>query len=487
MALRSKTILAVLILSASLCGHAQSDSFPKVSPKQILRSTQVAQVPPLAVSALASAAKLQGQLYVRIPVQGRPRFLIGNLKVGFLSTRKKDLALSPKASREAKRCWDILLSGGLECVSTATAVKAFQNERDPLEFARALKERYGMRIARDGLWQRMGEMDANGSQLETRVLQTTKDDNLVFANSLAKLTLRERQRTGVFVIYGLEVTGKTSPNRPLIRNAAEMAKKLGFYTRILDTHPYAPFETNARSIAEQILEHSKKVDRFLIAAASKGVADALTALVVKQSEFLKDLDRSKFRLMLCLSGVVRESHFARWITQHNQPMALITRTKLKWDAPGIIDGLLDLARGPWGSSELARPKDLARLYPHLKWISYSMLPGADDGHFRDETIQTRINESVIVTSDRISPHDGLVESAGTILPPDEDGKSIHSSVEQHIIRGFGTHTLALGRLRDGTPLSPKIQKAMPPLNPEAGSEILSALFRAIPKSLIGLD
>jgi hypothetical protein len=70
--------------------------------------------------------------------------------------------------------------------------------------------------------------------------------------------------------------------------------------------------------------------------------------------------------------------------------------------------------------------------------------------------------------------DGLVESAASILPPG-------TGIKQGIIPVFGPHAIALGWYNDELRVAPKTMAGVTDrVEPAAGEEMLSAIFRAIP-------
>jgi hypothetical protein len=342
-----------------------------------------------------------------------------------------------------------------------------------LEYSRWAKKTYGMRIARDLLYYRMKQIDASKGKIEDRVLETSKNPSLIFPDALVNLPASQKKRIGFFVIYGLDVNDGDSPNRALIRSAASKAEDFGFYTKIFDTLPFGNNDQNAQMIGEQLSFEARFVDEVVILAVSKGVADLIRTLVVRHDEFLRGFPKEKLKLVVSLVGAVRESYVASWILKSEGATPFVLKTFLKSKKGDVLDGIKSLASGPWANTN---PRTLGALYPNMNWLTFSMLPEGPDGHLKVSAKADFIRESVTAIEENISPGDGLMESAATLLPPG-------SGVPQHVVRGFGPHTLALGRFFDGTPIS-KLQNAQAPVKPEAGAEILDSFLRAMPKSLI---
>ena len=71
--------------------------------------------------------------------------------------------------------------------------------------------------------------------------------------------------------------------------------------------------------------------------------------------------------------------------------------------------------------------------------------------------------------------DGLVESAASVLPPG-------TGIEETIVPIFGPHAMAMGSYSPDLRIAPVAMKGINDrVVPAAGTEILSAVFRALPK------
>lgn len=462
----------------SFAGNSHS---PAPNHEKYFSDSQVTPFPLDAYPAIKLSETRKQNLFIKLPARARPELFerVSNRRYTPLSW--KVVKINDGASAEAKTCWYVVISGGTKCYSNIYKMskinpphlKVTHGEVDLLEYSRWAKKTYGMRIARDLLYYRMNQIDSSKGKIEARVLQTTKNPNLSFPDALVNLPAAHKKRIGFFVVYGLDVTDGDSPNRALIRSAASKAKDFGFYTKIFDTLPFGNSDKNAEMIGAQFVEESRFVDEIVILSVSKGTADVIRTLVVRQKEVMNQFPKEKLKLVVSLVGAVRESYIANWIVQSDSATPFVLKTFLKSKKGDVLEGIKSLASGPW---ENKNPKSLGDLYPNLNWLTFSMLPEGPDGHLKISAKADFIRESITANEENISPGDGLMESAATLLPPG-------TMVPQYVVRGFGPHTLALGRFADSTPIS-KLQNAQAPVIPEAGAEILDSFLRAIPKSLI---
>ena len=180
--------------------------------------------------------------------------------------------------------------------------------------------------------------------------------------------------------------------------------------------------------------------------------------------------------MVTLSGVVRSSFVAEYLASSNRLTAVGVRNFLRATGKGqILNGIESLSIDPWQGHD---PQKIKRLFPALKWMSFPSLPEAKTA-LTDLSLWAGFLRSPVHSWTTIaSPSDGLVETAASILPPD-------TGLHEIIIPIHGPHEMALGSYAPGVRLAPLAQGDIyDQVIPDAGPEILSALFRALPKSLI---
>jgi len=435
------------------------------------------------------------RMRVQVPSRFRPAlyrrksavdFQIADIPLGHMLFNEFDpyplhkIKLNPNASAEAKRCWNVFVSGGIDCDATPPppSANAYVNgELDLLLYSREVAQSIGMLKATETLRDEMIKLDARGGQLESDVQHAARDKSFKVEGSVVNMSKEERAKTGIFVVFGIDVSGN-SQNRELIRRAAQVAGTLGFSTHLLNTEPAVSYEHNGRLIAEQIRAQLPKLDRAIIVAASKGVADSLTALLTSGPEMSYE-ERTKIRLLVALSGVVRESFIAHWISEQKSAIPFVLRRAMPFMDRDLLhgnplEGINALAKSPWSKFQVT---DLKALYPNLRWISFSMLPDGPDGYPNLSKMGSFMQKHAYKQHAWASPGDGLVETAATFLPPG-------TGLTQEIVRGSGQHALAFGRFLEGTHVAPQQQEGRAKLNPEAGSEILDSFLRSLPMSHI---
>jgi hypothetical protein len=387
------------------------------------------------------------------------------------------LKLRQGASSQEKYCWDVFISGGLDCSKLLPTTRPSSlgapatADEDLLLNARKISKTQGMRRAREYLEEAMQRTDSTQGQFERDVIRATRDKTWMAPGSVLRLSKVERSRIGIFVIFGIDLSGD-SPNRELIRRAAKELEHMGFAARLVNTKPAVSYEANARLIGAEFEEMVDKVDHVIFVAASKGVADLLTYMLHDGSRASAQ-SRAKVRGIVSLSGVVRGSNMAQWLTHSELKRLDVVRAFIARRPTQPMEGIESLALDPWQGVPRAQ---LREDFPHLKWISVSMLPAGNDGLVPGNGVMLELQQALIRHGQDFSPSDGLVESAATILPPG-------TGIPQRIVRGYGPHALALGHFLNGDALAPQnlTEKGV---DPAAGAEILSSFMRALGAELL---
>jgi hypothetical protein len=405
-------------------------------------------------------------LYYRIPVRFPPAFYVQVAKDRFQSIPTNHIHLENET-----RCWRVLISGNDDCNAEIPFPEEYMisssGEIDLLKYTRWVTEKVGLLKAREMLEDKMKALDQSHGKLEELVEQASKEKNFILKGSAARMTAEQRRRVGIAVVFGIDVVGN-SKNRELIRRAAVKASELGFYGKVLETEPAVTYEENAKLMAPQIEDMLSKVDHLIIVAASKGVADTLIYLF-DHTKQLGDEKKKKIKLMISLSGVVRGSTVAKWILKENALVPFAIRRLIQF-LPGTPQkGIQSLINDPWEGREV---ESIHLNFPNLKWINFSMLPASPSGYIELSPISNFLQRAYYSTSENISPNDGLVESAATILPPG-------TQIPQWIVRGRGYHALANGTFIDGTPVASKDSSV------EAGAEILDNFLRVLSVDFLG--
>ena len=275
------------------------------------------------------------------------------------------------------------------------------------------------------------------------------------------------------------IGGDDSDNSKLIRNASDEIAQMGFYSEMLEVDPNLGSVHNAKILKDIFEQKIENMDKVIIVAASKGVADFITYFL-NYGDSIKKENRDKIRLMVSLSGVVRGSYVAKYMTESKSPMARSVRTllRLKGDS-AQLKGIASLAVDPWVGHDRTK---IISLFPNLKWLSLPSIPEADTAltnlSLWSGFLRKPVHRWMFRTNLAISPGDGLVETAAAILPPG-------TGIEETVIPVYGPHAIAIGSYEPGIRIAPETQQQIyDEVNPAAGPEILDAMFRALPQSLI---
>ncbi|EQC44481.1 hypothetical protein M899_2347 [Bacteriovorax sp. BSW11_IV] len=378
--------------------------------------------------------------------------------------------------KQLLQCWYIFMTGGdCEKVINAPLPTAYTSKGtlDLLAYTRQISKQSGLVRALNYIKNVLENKNEDSKILKEKIIQTTLNKELSFSDSFYTIDPSERKKIGVFLVLG--IGGDDSDNAILIRKASEEIRNLGFTSSMLEVDPNKGSNYNS-SMLREILKHKiPKLDKVVFVSASKGTADFIRYFL-RFGHVLPENERAKVRLMVSLSGVVRSSFVAKYITEANYLTALAVRTGLRLTGKSdMLDGIESLANDPWEGYDITK---IHREFPNMKWMSFPSLPESELAVTNLSLWSGFLRQPVHRWTHIASPGDGLVETAAAILPPD-------TGITEYIIPITGPHAMALGSYREGVRLAPEAQgNRYDKVNPEAGPEILSALFRALPKSLL---
>jgi len=429
--------------------------------------TDLTQIPKEVVQALNSPHR--SLLFYKKPMGPHPEIFKKNSANSYARVSLHGLSLRSDATPEEIRCWNVFKSGGLDCSSVS--VKSLDANVDLLSKARQISRENGLLVAREYLEQAMVLQDDSRGEFEESVIYATHEKDWVSDNSVLNMSVEEKSKIGIYVIFGIDLTGD-SPNRELIRRANAELLNMGFSSRLVNTEPAVNYEKNAAIIGKEFEDSVDQFDQVIFVAASKGVSDLLTYMLGEGSTFSLE-QRQKVRGVVSLSGVVRGSSVAEAISESNTALLSISRKFIASRSVRPIEGIRALALDPWAGKS---PRLLKANYPNIRWISVSMLPADADAFVPSGALGMELQESVFLNGKHFSPSDGLVETAATILPP-------LTGVKEWIVRGYGPHALALGTFLNGDAIAPK-NRTVDGVDPEAGAEVLSSFMRAMGKEFI---
>lgn len=384
--------------------------------------------------------------------------------------------IDPSAPEEVKKCWGVFISGGScgsEAPSPLPSHYSQTGQLDLLEYSRYVSAKNGLAVARDILVDKILEKDASHGEARRRIIEATQDKNKVFSDSLATIPEEERKNIGIYLVLG--IGGQKSANASLIQRASAELKSMGFQSEMLMVDGELGSDHNALMLKEMLGQRLPSLEKVVFVAASKGVADFITYFL-NHGDSLSAQDRDKVRLMVSLAGVIRPSVVAQYITQSNGVIPTTIGAALTLTGRGNIKkGIRSLVQNPWTNHE---PRKIKEMFPKLTWISMPAVPEGPEGVTHRGLWEGFLKTPTYRYNKEASPMDGLVESAASVLPPD-------TGLVEWIIPIFGPHAIALGYYTPTLKVAPISQSNLDDkVVPEAGAEMLSAIFRALPRSLI---
>lgn len=389
----------------------------------------------------------------------------------------ESLKLKSSTPEEIKKCWGIFVSGGYcgkPLIEPAEDNFSETGELDLLKYSRLVSQHNGLAVARDMLVEKIRLKDASQGVFQHRIIETTKDENLVYSDSLFTIPAEQRKDIGIYLVLG--IGGENNLSSALIKSAANKLKSMGFQAEMLMVDPELGSDHNALMLKDMLSERIPKLKKVVLVAASKGVADFITYFL-NYGDSLSLQDREKVKLMVSLAGVIRPSFVAKFLRKSYSPVALFVGAALTLTGRSNEKiGIESLSKNPWKNHDYSSIKTN---FPNLKWLSMPAIPEGLEG-----VTHRSLWESFLKTptynynDDKASPMDGLVESAASILPPG-------TNLTEYIVPIYGPHTIALGYYTPTLKVAPKAQHNIDDtVVPEAGAEMLSAIFRALPLHLI---
>lgn len=375
-------------------------------------------------------------------------------------------------SAAQERCFWIVASGGTECFSDSVVRELSSRvdaRSDLLLQSREVAEAYGMRMARDFVAQALLKQDEGGGAFEARVLEATRDTHKVFEDSVLNLSATVKARTGIYFIAGFNHDRGVSAD--VMDAAAAHLRWLGFASERLIVSPAGAAPENARRVRETLESSLSRLDSIILVGLSKGSSD-LSYFVTRELPRAKPALRRKLKVMVSLSGVVRDAFVPGWMSREPGPTTALMRTYMSRFLPEDHrewDGLESMADDYWIGYR--KPPTQRRLL----WINFPMIPESPRG--MPEKKQALRLASALVTKANASygPHDGLVETGASILPPGTGHR-------QWIIRALGDHGLIDGFYITGEPVSRQFVATAD--NVKAGVELIDAFVRALPSDVL---
>lgn len=386
------------------------------------------------------------------------------------------ISVRADAPWEIRQCWGIFVSGGAcgkKVVSPLPTHYSGEGELDLLKYARHVAYHNGLAVSRDVFVNLIRDKDASKGEMRKRIIETTRDIHRTYPDSLATIPQDQRQDIGVYLVLG--IGGEKSKNAALIQRAAEELRRMGFASEMLRVDAELGSDYNAVMLKRMLAQRLPRLKKVVLVAASKGVADFIT-FFLNHGESLPLQEREKVKLMVSLAGVIRPSFVANYVMESKGLIPRFVKTTLTVTGRSETkEGISSLAEDPWQGHD---PKTVQRLFPNMKWLSMPAVPEGLDGVTHRSLWEGFLKTPSYRFAEEASPMDGLVESAASVLPPD-------TGLQELIVPIYGPHAMALGYYTSNLKVAPVAHRnTVDKVVPEAGAEMLSAIFRALPTSLV---
>ena len=346
-------------------------------------------------------------------------------------------------------------------------------EDDLVRQAREWRKKDGMKTARDRLLVSLEKMDAGGGAFEKRLLRANADQQFAIADSMAGLTLAQRQRTGIYFLCGFHTA--TDLSKRVAVNVVESLRAQGWHARLIDLKPHETVQQDTQRVQLAMEKELPQVDRALIAGFSKGGLDWMQWFSHEAAK-LPARERSKVRLMMSFAGVLRGSMVADWLYRGWPPFAHTTRQYVRlFDEYGkkVIEDVRSVSQDPWMQDPTPSLREIA---PDLRVISLVAVPDGPNGYPQAHLGFKVLSRLVAAQWRWVGPLDGMTESASQVLPPG-------SGVEQHLVRVLGSHALLDGRDLNGAAVSSAFTNQHAEQS-QGGKELLDDLLRSLPRAWV---
>lgn len=336
--------------------------------------------------------------------------------------------------------------------------------------AREWRTESGIAAARDRLSDALIKIDADGGSLERRVLQTHADKTLCLPDSLAALTREQRSGTGIFLVLGYHT--KKGRSEPVIRHLEKFLQAGGWHAVLVPVPIHGTTDENAAAIHKVLSHDLPKLQQAVVVGFSKGGLDWLQWFA-SHSEELPVTQRKKIRLMVNFAGALRGAAVANWMAEGDGLVPGVLRARLRLHTDHALPAVKSTGVDPWSNG---RSPVLAARFPRLRSISIVAVPEGADGQTHADVMFSRLAKLCTRQWKWLGPVDGLVETAGQVLPAE-------AGVPQHIVRVFGSHAVLDGCYVNGAAVSKVYQKRGADYW-MGGEELLDDLLRALPRKWV---
>lgn len=345
---------------------------------------------------------------------------------------------------------------------------------DLLIEARKWTEEDGRVAACERVDEELAKFDDSGGMFEKRLMRANGDKSFSYADSAARMSMRERKRTGLYFILGFNQDRGRAP--PIIRRAAERLAERGFRARVLGVPGRKTADEDAVMVREFLETELPKVDRAMLIGFSKGSAD-LVEFWLDEAPKLPRAQLRKIRCWTNFAGVLRGSEVSRWLATSRGPKAALFRAYVNFKSgtpTAKFDDLASIGYDPWFVGDRRMPAGLA---PGFLVINVVVVPEGPEGWAESDPVFEMLGRAGASGRRTVGPCDGLVESASSILPE-------RAGLRQWVVRINGSHATLDGVYRNDSPVTTGYGNN-DEAQLESGLPLMDDFLRALPRWVIG--
>jgi len=375
--------------------------------------------------------------------------------------------------------WSVLLLGCLlgalpSCqVARPDPPKVNPHPDDLYYRAREWREQEGLVAARDKVAVELGKMDDSKGLLEARVKKTNADQSFTYSDSMAALPRSQRRRTGIYLVLGFrQNTGEASE---VLKHLAAKLRDDGWEAQVVPLDQWGSPGDHAKSIEKFLHGNLQKVDRAVMVGFSMGASSWIHWMRDHAPKW-SSAQRRKFQLGVFFAGSFRGAATALWGSEGKGLLAAIFRGQLRKldDGNGEAQAAVGYAaEDMWGDAKVPPLEDM---FPGFTAVEYVTLPDGSNGLPGRHKLIAKLAKPAARAMPWIGPFDGMVESAGQVLPPTDD-------TPQWIVRVFSSHGITEGYYYTGGEVS-KEHGQVEGARPLAGEDMVGDLLRALPARLL---
>lgn len=345
---------------------------------------------------------------------------------------------------------------------------------DLLIEARKWTEKNGRVAACKRVAEELAKFDDSNGMFEKRLMRTNADKSFSYMDSVARMPISQRRRTGIYIILGFNQDRGRSP--PIIRRAADRLVEKGFRARVLEVPGRKTVYENAKMVREFLEADLPQVDRAILLGFSKGSAD-LVEFWLEEAPKLPKRQLQKIHCWTNFAGVLRGSEVSRWLATNRGPKAMLYRTLVNSKSGNLVakfDDLASIGYDPWFVEDRKLPSGMAPDFLVINWV---VVPEGPKGWAESDPLFKSLGKAGASGRRTVGPCDGLVESAASILPE-------RAGLRQWVVRITGSHATLDGVYRNGASVTEGYGNN-DELQLESGMPLMDDFLRALPRSAIG--